>query len=186
MKGILLTWFSSIDNVYADNQQIMQKWWKLIAETVSRNKVIENVGEIWFKKSLVLRWDDRSKAVFFCGSFMFFSVLFCYTFARDCLFVPCDHLLGKGWPLDSRLWCLTVSLSLSHRYPGSSVVLDCIDSWSLHPYLLYTTRLEVCFWPCIVFAAFFSKFVLVTFKPFYDHFKTSWWCFKLNYAGKAC
>ena len=31
----------------------------------------------------------------------------------------------------------TLSLSLSHWYPGSGVVLDCIDSWSLHPYLLY-------------------------------------------------
>ena len=28
----------------------------------------------------------------------------------------------------NRLWCLTVSLSLSHWYPGSGVVLDCIDS----------------------------------------------------------
>ena len=26
------------------------------------------------------------------------------------------------------LWCLTVSLSLSHWYSGSGVVLDCIDS----------------------------------------------------------
>ena len=51
--------------------------------------------------------------------------------------VPCGHLLGKGWPLGSRLWCLAVSLSLSHWYPGSGVVLDCIDSWSLYPYLLY-------------------------------------------------
>ena len=55
---------------------------------------------------------------------------------RICLFVPCDHLLGMGWPLDSRLWCITVSLSLSHWYPGSGVVLDCIYSRSLHPYLL--------------------------------------------------
>ena len=39
--------------------------------------------------------------------------------------------------LKTRLWCLTVSLSLSHWYPGSGVVLDCIDSWSLHPYLLW-------------------------------------------------
>ena len=38
------------------------------------------------------------------------------------------HLLGKGCPLGSRLWCLAVSLSLSHWYPGSGVVLDCIDS----------------------------------------------------------
>ena len=30
----------------------------------------------------------------------------------------------------------TVSLSLSHWYPGSGVVLDCIDSWSVYPYLL--------------------------------------------------
>ena len=30
----------------------------------------------------------------------------------------------------------SVSLSLSHWYPGSGVVLDYIDSWSLHPYLL--------------------------------------------------
>ena len=60
---------------------------------------------------------------------MFF---FCLAFAIlcACLFisVPCGHLLGKGWPLGSRLWCLTVSLSLSHWYLGSGVVLDCIDS----------------------------------------------------------
>ena len=31
----------------------------------------------------------------------------------------------------------SVSLSLSHWYPGSGVVLDCINSWSLQPYLLY-------------------------------------------------
>ena len=53
-----------------------------------------------------------------------------------CLYVPCGHLLGKSWPLGSCLWCLTVSLLLSNWYPGSGVVLDCIDSWSLHPYLL--------------------------------------------------
>ena len=46
-----------------------------------------------------------------------------------CLFVPCGHLLGKGRPLSSRLWCITVSLShFSHWYPGSGVVLDCIGS----------------------------------------------------------
>ena len=58
----------------------------------------------------------------------------CYVFVRVCLYVLCSNLLGKGWPLGSRLWCLTVCLSLSHWYPGSGVVLDCIDSWSLHPY----------------------------------------------------
>ena len=48
-------------------------------------------------------------------------------FLHVCLFVPCGHLLGKGWPLGSILWCLNVSLSLSHRYPRSGVVLNCID-----------------------------------------------------------
>ena len=33
-----------------------------------------------------------------------------------------------------------MSLSLSHWYPGSGVVLVCIDSWSLHPYLLPKSR----------------------------------------------
>ena len=52
----------------------------------------------------------------------------CYAFVQVCLFVPCGHLLGKGWSLDPSLWCLNVSLSLSHWYPVSGVVLDCIDS----------------------------------------------------------
>ena len=51
-----------------------------------------------------------------------------YAFVCVCLFVPCGHLLGKSSPLGSRLWCITVSLSLSHWYPRSGVVLDCIDS----------------------------------------------------------
>ena len=89
-------------------------------------------------------WADPSKAVwegglrrryFFCGPFMFFFLAcVCYALLRVCLFVPFGHLLGKGWPLGSRLWYLTGSLSLSHWYPGSVVVLDCIDSWSLHLY----------------------------------------------------
>ena len=95
----------------------------------------------------------------------FCSVLCLLCFVRVCLYVLRGHLLGKGWPLGSRLWCLlwvchfpigilgqvwylivsipdlcnltyswlsfvvsSVSLSLSHWYPGSGVVLDCIDS----------------------------------------------------------
>ena len=38
----------------------------------------------------------------------------------------------------------TMSLSLSHWYPGSGVVLDCIDSWCLHPYLLCMTIKRRC------------------------------------------
>ena len=56
-----------------------------------------------------------------------FSVCVCYAFVHVCLCVPCGHLLGKCWHLGPGLLCLIVSLSLSHWYPGSDVVLDCID-----------------------------------------------------------
>ena len=78
---------------------------------------------------LTVYFTDHSKAVFLLWIFygVFLSCV-CYAFERDCLFVPCGHLLGKGGPLGSHLGCITVSLSLSHRYPRSGVVLDCIDS----------------------------------------------------------
>ena len=48
-------------------------------------------------------------------------MIFCLVFAMSLCAL-------KRRPVGSRLWCLTVSLSLSHWYPGSDVVLDCIDS----------------------------------------------------------
>ena len=36
----------------------------------------------------------------------FCSVLCLLCFVRVCLYVHCGHLLGKDWPLGSRLWCL--------------------------------------------------------------------------------
>ena len=74
----------------------------------------------------------------------FFLSCVCYVFVRVCLYVLCGQLLGKGWPLGSSLWCLTVNLSLSHWYLGSGVVLNCSDSWSLHPYLLSFTGCKKC------------------------------------------
>ena len=62
------------------------------------------------------------------GSFMF---LFCLVFAMFCarLFI-CALWSPAGKGLTSWLSFVvsTVSLSLSHWYPGSVVVLDCIDS----------------------------------------------------------
>ena len=52
-----------------------------------------------------------------------FLSCFCYAFVCVCLLMPCGPLLGKGWPLGSRLWCLVVKLSLSNWYPGSGVGL---------------------------------------------------------------
>ena len=57
-----------------------------------------------------------------CHIYFFLSCL-CYAFVHVCLLMPCGPLLGKGWPLGSRLWCLIVKLSLSNWYPGSGVGL---------------------------------------------------------------
>ena len=53
--------------------------------------------------------------------------LFCLVFVMS-LCASVTFVLRKGLTFGSRLRCLTVSLSLSHWYPGSGVVLDCIDS----------------------------------------------------------
>ena len=72
--------------------------------------------------------------------------LFCLVFAMFCarLFI-CALWSPAGKGLTSWLSFVVsiVSLSLSHWYPGSGVVLDCIDSRSLHPYLLCCYR-EAC------------------------------------------
>ena len=90
----------------------------------------------WFKpSSKIFYWPLQAALLLWI--FYVYSVLCLLCFVRFCLYVPCGHLLGKGWPLASRLWCLIVSLSLSYWYPGSGVVLDGINSWSLHLYLLW-------------------------------------------------
>ena len=92
----------------------------------------------------------------------FCSVLCLLCFVRVCYYVLCGHLLGKGWPLGSRLWCLlwfchfpigilgqvwylivsipdlctiTYFCHFPMWYPGSGVALDCIDSWFLSLFL---------------------------------------------------
>ena len=60
--------------------------------------------------------------------FVFIMLSRASVFDAHLLFMPC-HLLGKGWAIGFRLWCLIAKLSLSHWCPGSGVVLDFIDSW---------------------------------------------------------
>ena len=59
---------------------------------------------------------------------MFFTVLCLPCLCARLFICPLWSPAGKGLTHGSRLWCLTVNLSLSHWYPGSGVVLDCIDS----------------------------------------------------------
>ena len=69
---------------------------------------------------------DRSKAVLLLRIFNVFVLFIC------ALWSPA----GKGLTSWLSFVVSAVSLSLSHWYPVSGVVLDCIDSCSLHPYLL--------------------------------------------------
>ena len=70
-----------------------------------------------------------------------------------CLLCLCARLFicalwspaGKGLTSWLSFVVSTVSLSLSHWYPGSGVVFDCIDFWSLHPYLLWCSTSQSTF-----------------------------------------
>ena len=97
-----------------------------------------------FSSFSVKRFTDRSKVVLLLWIIYVISAMFCYASRHVCLLMPCGRLLGKGWPLSSRLWCLIETLSLSHRYPGSGVVLDCYDSWSLPLSFLVLLFLQKC------------------------------------------
>ena len=110
--------------------------WKVLEQ--SKYRIARKNGQIKVSKKIIFFSVEKvnDSAHELSAKKFFFLSCVCYAFVRVCLFVPCGHLLGKGWPLGSRLWCLTVCLSLFHWYPGLGVVLDCIDSWSLHPYLL--------------------------------------------------
>ena len=90
------------------------------------------------------RFEPSSKIFYwpFQGGTSFVDLLcFCSVLCLLCL---CAHLFicalwspaGKGLTSWLSFVVSAVSLSLFHWYPGSGVVLDCIDSWSLHPCLL--------------------------------------------------
>ena len=71
----------------------------------------------------------RSKAVLLLCIIYVFSVMCLLCLVRVCLFVPIGHLLGKGSPLSSRLWCLTVSSDyLSNMYGYFRAAHD-LTSW---------------------------------------------------------
>ena len=86
-------------------------------------------GQILIANFLIVLFKKTLRFFFIiCGSFMF---LFCLVFAMFCarLFI-CALWSPAGKGLTSWLSFVvsTVSLSLSHWYPGSGVVLNCINS----------------------------------------------------------
>ena len=103
-----------------------------------------STSELRVRLAPLNRFKPSSKIFYwpFQGGTSFVDLLcFCSVLCLLCL---CARLLICAlWsPAGKRLtsWLSfvvsTVSLQLSHWYPGSGVVLDCIDSWYLHPYLL--------------------------------------------------
>ena len=60
----------------------------------------------WFKPSSKIFYWPFQGGTSFVDLLCFCSVLCLLCFVRVCLYVLRGHLLGKGWPLGSRLWCL--------------------------------------------------------------------------------
>ena len=103
-----------------------------------------STSELRVRLAPLNRFKPSSKIFYwpFKGGTSFVDLLcFCSVLCLLCL---CARLFicalwspaGKGLTSWLSFVVSTVSLSLSHWYPGSGVVLDCIDFWSLHPYLL--------------------------------------------------
>ena len=104
-----------------------------------------STSELRVRLAPLNRFKPSSKIFYwpFQGGTSFVDLLcFCSVLCLLCL---CARLFicalwspaGKGLTSWLSFVVSSVSLSLSHWYPGGSgVVLDCIDSWSLHPYLL--------------------------------------------------
>ena len=77
----------------------------------------------------------------FQGGTSFVNILcfFCLVFAMPLCASVCVCLVVTCWEGLTSWLSFVVSnceFSLSHWYPGSGVVLDCIDSWSLHHYFV--------------------------------------------------
>ena len=77
----------------------------------------------WFSKAVLLL------CIFYVFVCLVFAMPLC-AFIYMCLMVTC----WERADLLALVCGVLLSLSLSHWYPGSGVVLDCIESWSLHPY----------------------------------------------------
>ena len=70
---------------------------------------------------------------------MFFSVLGLLCLCARLFVCALWSSAGKRLTSWTRLWCITMSFSLSHWYFGPGVVFAGIDSRSLHPYLLWAS-----------------------------------------------
>ena len=91
-----------------------------------------NLGLDWRRETglspPVKYFTDRSKAVLLL--LIFYGFFFCLVFLCLCarLFICALWLPAGKWLTSWLSFVVSVTLSLSHWYPGSGVVIDCIDS----------------------------------------------------------
>ena len=134
-----------------------------------------STSEVRVRLAPLNRFKPSSKIFYwsFQGGTSFVDLLcFCSVLCLLCL---CSRLFicalwspaGKGLTSWLSFVVSTVNLSLSHWYPGSGVVLDCIDSWSLHPYLL-SPEVREAYDPTISEISDWSVFSILIYSAIYD------------------
>ena len=136
----------NIFHVWEDTQSLVKKSLKL---TLVGWVHVRLAPWNWFKPSIkIFYWPFQGGASLLIF-YVFALSCVCYVFVCVCLYVLCGHLLGKGWPLGSCLWCLLWVCHFPIGILGQVWLLDCINSWSLHPYLLYNWNLMIfnVIWP---------------------------------------
>ena len=94
-------------------------WWDIGKQSIPRsNDAYRSISSGFY---------DHSKAVLLS----WIICVLCFSCFRVYSLLP-----GKDWPLGSSWWCLLYFCYFPIWYPGSGVVLDCIDSWSMPSFLL--------------------------------------------------
>ena len=81
----------------------------------NQTSVSWSTSELRVRLALWKRFKPSSKIILLTVPIWIICVInvLCLSCFRVCSLLPCGHLLRKGWPLGSRLWCLIVFFALS-------------------------------------------------------------------------
>ena len=98
---------SSLKNHYLSHDYLNETSWLYIYVSWSTSELRVRLAPLnRFKPSSKIFYWPFQGGTSFVDLLCFCSVLCLLCFVRVCLYVLRGHLLGKGWPLGSRLWCL--------------------------------------------------------------------------------
>ena len=124
--------------------------------------------EIGLISSKIFYWPFQGGTSFVDLLRFFFLSCVCYAFVRVCLYVPCGHLLGKGWPLVcgvyllvchfpigilGQLWNLIVSIpdrcTLTYVIVTAFIMQVSIEIWLIRlidrPYFFFCSYISILF-----------------------------------------